>query len=398
MSRKFSPDRSHWDRLEDTPPPSPLLSKPELIRVFEAERVRTERTGSVFSLVVFTMGSKSEADLSKAVGAIEKTVRLYDAIGSIGEQSLGVILPECIPKDALVFSDRVIERFGDLELGASVKVYSYPLDWLDEDDDDEAQQVSSDPRTILPKGKPHLKRPANTGSEGSALRSVKAEANSQLRDLMRETPCEDLEPHFMVPLPAWRRAMDLMVSIPLLIILSLTLLPLLALLIKMDSKGNVLFKQPRVGQGGRHFTFFKFRSMYKDAEERRAALSSRNEQSGPVFKIKNDPRITRVGRWIRKLSIDELPQLWHVACGDMTLIGPRPPLPDEVANYEPWQRRRLDFVGGLTCLWQIEGRSNIGFEEWVRLDIKYIRNRTWLLDLLILLRTPKAVLSGNGAD
>ena len=398
MSRKFSPDRPHWDRLEDTPPPSPVLSKPELIRVFEAERVRTERTGSVFSLVVFTMGSKSEADLSKAVGAIEKTVRLYDAIGSIGEQGLGVILPECIPKDALVFSDRVIERFGDLELGASVKVYSYPLDWLDEDDDDEAQQVSSDPRTILPKGKPHLKRPANTGSEGSALRSVKAEANSQLRDLMRETPCEDLEPHFMVPLPAWRRAMDLMVSIPLLIILSLTLLPLLALLIKMDSKGNVLFKQPRVGQGGRHFTFFKFRSMYKDAEERRAALSSRNEQSGPVFKIKNDPRITRVGRWIRKLSIDELPKLWHVACGDMTLIGPRPPLPDEVANYEPWQRRRLDFVGGLTCLWQIEGRSNIGFEEWVRLDIKYIRNRTWLLDLLILLRTPKAVLSGNGAD
>jgi lipopolysaccharide/colanic/teichoic acid biosynthesis glycosyltransferase len=114
--------------------------------------------------------------------------------------------------------------------------------------------------------------------------------------------------------------------------------------------------------------------------------------------MKNDPRITRVGRWIRKLSIDELPQLWHVACGDMTLIGPRPPLPAEVAKYEPWQRRRLDFVGGLTCLWQIEGRSNIGFEEWVRLDIKYIRNRSWMLDLLILLRTPKAVLSGNGAD
>ncbi|HIG88134.1 MAG TPA: hypothetical protein EYQ25_13990 [Planctomycetes bacterium] len=396
MPRQFSPDRSHWDRLEDTPPPSPLLNKSELIRVFEAERVRTERTGSIFSLVVFTMGSKSEADLSKAVRTIEKTARLYDAIGSIGEQSLGVILPECDPESALVFSDRVIERFGHFDLGASVKIYSYPLDWLD--DDDEAQQISSDHRTILPKGKPHLKRPANTASEGSNLRSVGADTDSQLRNLMQGTPCEDLEPHFLVPLPTWRRTMDIMVSVPLLIVLSITLLPLLALLIKLDSKGKVLYKQPRVGQGGRHFSFIKFRSMYKDAEERRAALSSRNEQSGPVFKIKDDPRITRVGRWMRKLSIDELPQFWNVACGDMTLIGPRPPLPDEVAEYEPWQRRRLDFVGGLTCLWQIEGRSNIGFEEWVRLDLKYIRNRSWMLDLLILLRTPKAVLSGNGAD
>ena len=125
--------------------------------------------------------------------------------------------------------------------------------------------------------------------------------------------------------------------------------------------------------------------------------AAENEQTGPIFKMRQDPRITRVGRFLRKTSLDEAPQFWNVFRGDMTLVGPRPPIPAEVAEYEPWQRRRLDVVPGLTCLWQVEGRSDIGFVDWMRMDLRYIRRRTLKLDLWILWRTPLAILLGRGA-
>ena len=162
-------------------------------------------------------------------------------------------------------------------------------------------------------------------------------------------------------------------------------------------KGGVFYRQKRTGLGGREFEFWKFRSMKPGAHATREFLEAANEQSGPVFKIRNDPRMTRVGRFLRKTSIDELPQFWNVLKGDMTLVGPRPPLPAEVAKYEPWQRRRLDVVPGLTCLWQVGGRSDIGFLDWVRMDLQYIRRRSARLDLWILWRTPLAVLLGRGA-
>jgi lipopolysaccharide/colanic/teichoic acid biosynthesis glycosyltransferase len=169
-----------------------------------------------------------------------------------------------------------------------------------------------------------------------------------------------------------------------------------AIAVKLDSDGPVFFKQNRVGLNGRIFSMYKFRSMFKDAEQRKRELQNLNQMTGPVFKIKNDPRVTRVGRVIRKLSIDELPQLLNVLNGDMSLVGIRPPLPEEVHNYEPWQRRRLSMKPGITCLWQINGRNKVDFKEWIKMDLDYIDNWSLKLDLKILLRTIPAVLFCRG--
>ncbi|HEX5045292.1 MAG TPA: sugar transferase [Candidatus Polarisedimenticolaceae bacterium] len=195
-----------------------------------------------------------------------------------------------------------------------------------------------------------------------------------------------------------KRAIDLVGALAGL----LTALPLLVLcgaIVKLTSKGPVLFTQERVGLNGRLFRLYKFRSMYRDAEDRKPHLQSSNEMGGPVFKMKNDPRVTPVGRIMRRYSLDELPQLWNVLNGDMSLVGPRPPIPAEVHRYERWQRRRLSMKPGLTCLWQINGRNQItNFEEWMRLDLRYIDTWSLKLDLKILLQTVPVVLLAKGAQ
>jgi len=179
------------------------------------------------------------------------------------------------------------------------------------------------------------------------------------------------------------------------------LLPLLLLVglgVRLTSPGPALFRQTRIGQGGREFTLLKFRSMYADAEARRAELLTRNERAeGLLFKIKDDPRITPVGRWLRKFSLDELPQLVNVLTGRMSLVGPRPPLPEEVALYQDDVRRRLLVKPGLTGLWQISGRSDLDWDESVRLDLRYVENWSFTLDLMILWKTMSTVVRGRGA-
>ncbi|MGH9813687.1 MAG: sugar transferase [Candidatus Acidiferrales bacterium] len=175
------------------------------------------------------------------------------------------------------------------------------------------------------------------------------------------------------------------------------LLLLLALLVKLTSPGPVLYRQMRCGLGGRRFALVKFRSMVADAEQRQAELAALNEADGPVFKMRRDPRVTSVGRWMRRLSLDELPQLWNILRGDMSFVGPRPPLPQEVEKYERWQRRRLRMRPGLTCLWALEGRSELSFSRWMELDMAYIDNWSLWLDLKILLKTIPRVLLGRGA-
>ena len=172
---------------------------------------------------------------------------------------------------------------------------------------------------------------------------------------------------------------------------------LAALAIKLESRGPILYKSIRIGRGGRPFTFYKLRSMVDGADRHRHHLTHLNECDGPVFKMSRDPRVTRIGRLLRTTSVDELPQFFNVLRGDMSLVGPRPPIPEEVVAYQPWQMRRLDVRPGITCLWQISGRSRIGFEEWMRLDLEYIRRRSARMDLQILLRTIPAVLSREGA-
>ncbi len=194
-----------------------------------------------------------------------------------------------------------------------------------------------------------------------------------------------------------KRLFDITVSAIILILLS-PLFLIVALLIKYDSKGAIFFSQNRVGKCKENFKMWKFRSMYIDAEARKAELMKQNEmQGGILFKMKNDPRITNVGRFIRKFSIDELPQLWNVFNGDMSLVGPRPPLPIEVKQYTPYQSQRLQVTPGITCIWQVSGRSNIPFPQQVELDIEYIENQSFTNDMIILLKTIPAVLQAKGS-
>ena len=193
-----------------------------------------------------------------------------------------------------------------------------------------------------------------------------------------------------------RRALDILVA-SLALLLLLPVLLTVALLIRLDSPGPILFVQKRVGKHGREFPVFKFRSMFTDAETRLGSVLAKNERSGPVFKMRHDPRVTRVGRPLRRFSLDELPQLLNVLRGEMSLVGPRPALPREVALYTPAQRLRLSVTPGLTGLWQVSGRAELSFEDSVFLDLEYVRRQSVWLNLVLLVRTVPAVLTGHGA-
>ena len=195
----------------------------------------------------------------------------------------------------------------------------------------------------------------------------------------------------------FKRLMDMVLAVVALILGSPFFL-ITALLVKLTSPGPIIFSQVRVGKYGRHFKFYKFRSMYIDAESRKAELLKHNESGdGVIFKMKRDPRITPVGRFIRKFSIDELPQLFNVLMGDMSLVGPRPPLPSEVKTYTLEERKRLNITPGITCLWQVSGRSELPFSKQIALDKEYIASRSVWKDFLILLKTVPAILTGKGA-
>lgn len=193
-----------------------------------------------------------------------------------------------------------------------------------------------------------------------------------------------------------KRVLDISVA-SVAIVLTSPIMLVTAILIKLESPGPVIFKQVRVGKDGEHFYCYKFRSMYVDAEQRLRELQAKNEADGPVFKMKRDPRVTRVGRVIRKLSIDELPQLFNVLKGEMSLVGPRPALPSEVAKYTYEQVGRLHAIPGITGLQQVSGRSDLDFKRWVELDLQYIAEQSIWKDIEILLRTIPAVLLGRGA-
>jgi len=213
----------------------------------------------------------------------------------------------------------------------------------------------------------------------------------QKRELSGRSSCWDNE--FWT---IFKRIFDVIISVILLVLLS-PLLLLVGLLVKLTSPGPVLYRWRVVGKNGRPFCSFKFRSMVVEADELKASLLAKNEMTGPVFKISRDPRITPVGAWMRRYSLDELPQLYSVLVGDMSLVGPRPPLQSEYKHFTEYQKQKLAVKPGITCLWQISGRNNIrDFDEWVSLDLQYIRNWSLWIDLRILARTVIAVVSGSG--
>lgn len=193
-----------------------------------------------------------------------------------------------------------------------------------------------------------------------------------------------------------KRIIDITIS-GLAIIILIPLFLVVAILIKVESTGKVIFSQDRVGKDGEIFRMYKFRSMVANAEGLKRKLILENEATGPMFKIKNDPRITIIGRFLRRTSIDELPQLFNVLKGDMSLVGPRPSLPEEVEKFDLWMLRRLDVKPGLTCYWQVMGRNTIGFEEWMKLDVKYVNERSLWIDIKLIFKTFSVLLGDNNA-
>ena len=193
-----------------------------------------------------------------------------------------------------------------------------------------------------------------------------------------------------------KRTLDFMGSFLGLVILSPILL-IVAILIKLESKGPAIFSQSRIGLNGKEFKMYKFRSMVQNAEELKEKLAKENEMSGPMFKMKNDPRVTKVCKFIRKTSIDELPQLFNILKGDMTLVGPRPSLPREVEKFESWMLKRLEVKPGLTCYWQVSGRNNIDFYDWMKLDLKYVDDMSFWLDIKLIFKTAFVLFGDKNA-
>lgn len=342
-----------------------FLHSPERMRLALArERMRSDRTGRTFCLLTLSVeGPDRTKELQRLARVVQDCVRLTDEPGWLPDGRLGVVLPETRAAGAWVVAERICEAFGDLG-GQRLRCAVYAHEPSVEED------------------------------SGDNSNSPIGEEDSPPISRIRAT--HRLESLFRLELPLWKRSMDLM-GATLGLIVTAPVLLIAAAAIKLTSRGPVLFAQYRDGLGGCEFRMYKLRTMYVNAEARQHELRDFSLQDGPAFKMDGDPRVTFVGRWLRATSIDELPQLWNVLKGEMTLVGPRPLPCDESSGCKSWHRRRLDVTPGLTCIWQVTGRSEARFDDWMRMDLRYIRARSLRQDLSLLLRTIPSVLSCRGA-
>ncbi len=339
----------------------------------ERERSRTDRSGNPFCVTLYRLTNRGprEREVHSLCRVLKRRQRITDLVGWFDDEHIGVILPETGAPGAWKVANEVLESVPS---SPQCRIYTYP------------------PQLPIPEMS-HSQR--SRKKEGAAEEQAFAE-DSVLRKDSTGPMVRNLDGLLIRPLPRVNRLLDVLLA-TLAITLLLPFGAVVALTIKLTSRGPVFFKQTRVGLNGKCFPLYKFRTMVADAEQQQPELLGMNEKDGPIFKIANDPRITRIGKWLRKFSIDELPQFWNLLRGDMTLVGPRPPIPKEVPEYEGWQRRRLERTPGLTCIWQVSGRSTTSFEEWMRMDVRYVRSQNPWLDLKLLLRTIPAVLLGRGA-
>jgi lipopolysaccharide/colanic/teichoic acid biosynthesis glycosyltransferase len=324
--------------------------------ILDRERMRCDRGRSTFVLLKLTLSRHcEESELAVVARIVSDRIRLTDDAGLLGARSIGVVLPETPVSGAWKLAEGIRDLLPSAVRRPKCNVYLYPSHRKPADIDEDAD----------------TDRPKNR---------------------QKALPMHEL---FVQPLPMWKRAMDIVGAVTG-IALAVPLMLLIAVMIKATSRGPIIFTQKRDTAGGRQFTIYKFRTMSVDAEQRKSALRPFSEQDGPAFKIAKDPRITPLGRLLRATSIDELPQLFNVLVGDMSLVGPRPLPCDESSRCEPWQQRRLDVTPGLTCIWQVRGRSAVSFSEWIRMDVKYIRSRSLVTDVKLILQTIPAVALRRG--
>ena len=346
-----------------------LVDEDAFARILRRERDRADRTLDDFALVAADLGTcvNDRGWCRRFERVLASRMRSTDEAGWLAPLRVGIALPHTDEAGAWTFVHALKARLDpdDAREAPRFTVYQYSGGGSSKD-----HQRADEPS-------------GGTGDSGDSKRLSIERAHS-LESLLIEPP------------GSTKRVMDLALASGGLVLAS-PVLALAALAIKLSSRGPVLFRQERAGFAAVPFTLLKLRTMVEDAEILKEALASQNEADGPVFKMARDPRVTAVGRFLRKSSIDELPQLWNVLRGDMSIVGPRPPTLDEIEHYTPWQRRRLHGMGGLTCLWQVKGRSEVGFLDWMRLDLRYLRRRSLPFDLVLVLRTIPAVLTGRGA-
>lgn len=337
-----------------------LSTRDELRMAIERERSRADRTGESFSLLVFEPATNHEqgAVLNQLAQTIKRRLRITDTPGWLDADRIGIVLPDTPAPGAWKLAGDIAARFASPP-PYQVEVYTYPQPVSPEDEEQELA--------------------------GQRNQSLAAPLCGQPLDML-----------MIRSLPVWKRTLDVTLA-SLALLACLPVLAVAALLVRISSPGPAIFKQQRSGMGGRPFTIYKLRTMVCGAEQARDSLLELNEQDGPAFKIRHDPRVTKLGRLLRGTSIDELPQLWNVIRGEMSLVGPRPLPCRETDDCHGWHRQRLSVTPGLTCIWQVEGRSQVTFAEWMRMDVRYIRSRTLTHDLKLMAATIPALLFRRGA-
>ncbi|HEV7301962.1 MAG TPA: sugar transferase [Tepidisphaeraceae bacterium] len=392
-------------------------SRAEIDRIIQRETARADRTGHEFSLVLFRVKSTRRFSLSsqRLVKIVMNRVRNTDEMGWFDDKHLCALLPDTGAAGAWRFAEDVCDLVAGKAPRPTFVVYSYPTDWLDGHGPAKRPDAVDHPHR---RSNDHGRGPDNTsgtggngqgganGSGNNGNGSANGHAQTELApvgvatvsgDLMDGPATKPLENLLIKKMPVWKRTIDIFGALFGIVIASPFLI-FAAVGIKLtEPSGPIIFYQRRSGLGGRPFWIYKFRTMCVGAEKMRDALKAQSEQDGPAFKMTHDPRITRIGRFLRKTSIDELPQLFNILKGDMTLVGPRPLPVSEQTACQIWQRRRLDVTPGLTCIWQVKGRSQVTFAEWMRMDLRYIRRRTLWHDMSLIAQTVKSVLMRRGA-
>lgn len=414
----------------------------------EIERARAVRANRNLALLIleYDLGLEAHDTLMvRLADRVLQRVRLTDELGWLENGRLGVILPDTAREGVQKVADDICQLCDDLPIPGCL-VYFHPADESRGDSDDELHSDSDsrsdrddDSRSEV---KPHTnvqRRPAEvrplsehfelekarenshggnghsgnghgvSGQGGVALASrvdtavatappvSQAGRGAAPRTSGRRVPEARLEDFFVQPLPLWKRGLDIALALTGLVSLS-WLLFIVAVAIKLTSRGRVLFVQRRTGLGGQPFRVYKFRTMYEGAHDEQDDLRPHSIQDGPAFKLVDDPRTTVIGRLLRATSIDELPQLWNVVRGEMSMVGPRPLPVAEAALCKPWQQRRHEVTPGLTCIWQVWGRSRVCFDDWIRMDLNYVDRVSPTEDLKLIVATVPAVLARRGAS
>ena len=357
------------------------------------ERMRVDRNGSVLAMIAVALPDASAGN--DAIGYLARVLvdrlRMTDTVGVLRDGRLGVLLPDTPAAGAW----KVADDIRDLLVGGGVtptcEVLLYPEDQPSESwSSGGSQEDSVDSVNINPMSGPGGMTAAVATKPVSRVASPVV--NSEPRPAIQPTAFEQL---LARPLPWWKRATDLAVSSVGLAV-AVPIIGVAAVAVAATSPGGAFFVQVREGLGGRRFKIYKLRTMRADAEEQKAGLRQFSEQDGPAFKMTTDPRVTRLGQLLRKLSIDELPQLINVLKGEMSLVGPRPLPVEESQRCEPWQRQRLMVTPGITCTWQVHARNAVPFDEWVRMDLRYQQRHTLWHDIKLLLQTGPSLMKLRG--